>query len=244
MDELPSPSREKIKAGHSARQNDSGPAGQARAIELYQEALSLAVNTGERAEAYEAMAVSYRVIGDLDTAEDSFMEALFYAEDPLMVARIQRDLGALWHERAIDHIEQNQPVEAEEAFDEAEWLFGKSARTFYDNGETAEQFTSLGFLGMMLFEQGFHTKGYGLLKEADNVLSHLAMAHPVYEANNLIRRMRVSPLLDRLRLFPRGLRLTRPARKGGESEGSRKRVFVALLGNRIYRRVMKQQQGK
>jgi tetratricopeptide (TPR) repeat protein len=241
MNELTSPFREKIEAGHKARQDDSSPAGQTRAVELYQEALGLAANTGETAEAYSAMAVSYRVIGDLGAAEDSFTEALFHAEDPLMVAHIERDLGALWHEYAIEHLEQNQPVEAEEAFDEAEWFFGKSARAFYDNGETAEQFTSLGFLGMMLFEQDFRTKGYGLLKEADGVLRSLAIPHPVYEANNLIRRMRVSPPHERLRLLPRALRLTR---KGGASSGSRKRVFAALLGNRVYRRVMKQHQGK
>jgi hypothetical protein len=236
-----SPFREKINAGHSTRQNDSGPEGQRLAIWYYGQALTLATTPGEKAEAHSAIATSQRVTGDLDEAEDSFTEALSHAEDPLVVARIHRDLGALWHERAVEHLEQNQPVEADGAFDEAGWLFDRSARTFYDAGETAEQFTSRGFLGMMLFEQGLRHKGYGLLKEADNVLSGLATPHPVYETNNLIRRMRVSPLFERLRLLPRALRLTR---KDGESGGSRKRVFVALLGNRVYRRVMKQQQGK
>jgi tetratricopeptide (TPR) repeat protein len=239
-----SPFREKINAGHSARQNDSSPDGQRLAIWYYSQALTFATIPREKAEAHSAMAVSYRVIGELDMAEDSFMEALLHAEDPLVVALIHRDLGALWHERAVEHLEQNQSVEAEEAFDEAEWFIKKSSSAFSNAGETAEQFTSLGFLGMMLYDQGFRAEGYSLLKEADTVLSGLAIPHPVYEANILIRRIRVSPPHERLRLLPRALHLTRPTSKGGESSGSRKRVFVALLGNRVYRRVVKQQQGK
>jgi tetratricopeptide (TPR) repeat protein len=236
-----SPFREKINAGHSARENDSGPDGQRLAIWYYSQALTFATIPGEKAEAHSAMAVSYRVIGELDKAEDSFTEALLHAEDPLVVALIRRDLGALWHERAIEYFDQHRTIDADEAFDEADWLLSESSSAFASAGEIAEQFTSIGFHGLLLYERGFHASGYALLVSADNVLGGLATPRPVYETNILIRRMRVSPLFERFRLLPRALRRTR---KGGESEGSRKRVFVALLGNRIYRRVMKQQQGK
>lgn len=231
--------RQKVAAGHNARQNDSSRAGHSRAIEFYREALSLAVTRIEKAEAYGALAVSLRVVGSLYKADTAFKRALSHAEDEdrVLFALIQRDYGALWHEHAVKW----RRDQSDYAFNEAERLYNESAIAFADNSELAEEFTSVGFLGLLLIEMGLRSNGRALLRKADAILSNLAKPHPVYETNNLIRRMRVSSLPERLRLLPRALRLTR---KGGENSGSRKRVFAALLGNRVYRFVVKRQQRK
>ncbi len=90
-----------------------------------------------------------------------------------------------------------------------------------------------GFLGSLLRDGGEHKEAYLRLREADEFFQMLE-GHdrkPVYEANNLIRYLRVLPFWKRPQHLRRALWLTS---KRSPSPGARKKVYVALLGNQVY----------
>lgn len=224
-------------AGNIARQNNSGPSGQQKAIAHYEKAHEFAATGDEMAEARNAAATSYRVIAYFDHAAVEFEKALETCENPVLKARILRDYGELDHELMVLALREKRKDAAASHYATALKHFKESMHLFMEGCEFIECFTTYAFRGMLEYEYGNRSKGRDLLVDADKQLPGFERSgrNFVYEVNTLIRLMRASSLPRRLMLLPRALRLTR---KGGQSAGSRKRVYAALLGNRIYRFAM------
>ena len=188
---------------------------------------------------------------------DAALKLAIESGDNTQVAHCKRDLGAAHHKQAIrlalrrerDPEYEREPkfsrrhfMTAHRHFKEAERYFGRQREVAATVGNPVGMvrygtYAALtrGMHGLLYVDMdvycslshGDKSKGRRMIREADNTLRGYD-ASLVWQANNLIKLMRVSNLGTRLRLLGRALALTGPK---SESPGSRAKVLTALAGN-------------
>lgn len=173
------------------------------------------------------------------------------------MAHSKRDLAAAHHKQAVrlalrrerDPEYERGPKYSREHFmtahrhyNDARRYYGKTrdSAAYADDNDVLRKYTALGALtrgmhALMLFDMDTHcslavgdkAKARRMLRDADAELRSCE-AEPAWQLNTLIRLMRVSNPLVRIRLLGRGLALTSA---NSASPGSRDKVLAALAGN-------------
>ena len=173
------------------------------------------------------------------------------------MAHSKRDLAAAHHKQAVrlalrrerDPEYERNPKYSREHFmtahrhyNDARRYYGKQrdSAAYADNSDTLREYTVLGALtrgmhALMLFDMDTHcslavgdkAKARRMLRDADAELRSYE-ADPAWQLNTLVKLMRVSNPLVRIRLLGRGFVLTSAS---SASPGSRKKVWAALAGN-------------
>ncbi len=173
-------------------------------------------------------------------------------DDARLKAAIHRDQGAVFYEQSLvyrkqhpDAISPYTPL-ADNAFMTSLVLLYEELKKDLSEEEygriEAEIAVTKGFRGMLFFDMRVRYDyaearwARQLVEQADSDLRALGDDFQVYQLNNLIRLMRVSYLVDRFSYLDRALTLTN---RTSDSPGSRKRVYAAMFGNRIYRLLSK-----
>lgn len=199
-------------------------------------------DTEQRIRALQMSGVCLRLIGQYENAVSYLKRAKELlsstSHHTRLRAAVHRDLGAALNKLGLV---QKSPEVLREAMDEyrksAEILKASLQESNLTSQDCkvllAEKATTQGSRGLLLFEMGVKSTGIREIEQADTTLFNLDQNFEVYQLNNLVRLMRVSTILQRWHLLDLALKLTS---KGSRSSGSRKRVWLAMLGNRLYRR--------
>jgi len=193
----------------------------------------------QRVRALQMSGVCFRLVKQHEKAIEYLTQAkelLPSVSDIRLQSAVHRDLGAALNTLGLKKKSRELLGEALKEFDTSMSILKSalsSAGLTQDERDqlTAERAATRGFLGLLLFEMNTRS-GIDEIEEADNVLFKLGKPFEVYQLNNLVRRMRVSTFRNRCGLLQSALKLTS---KDSQSPGSRKRVWVALLGNKVYR---------
>lgn len=154
-----------------------------KAIEACRRALTSASDNEERSAVFHVRGVILRLTEQLDGAEDSLLLAVQLVESTDAKARIQRELGVVYFEQAIQR--KNDKLRLERA----STLFYKSFEVLTQNREMIEASVSYSYYGRVLLLQGDRKKAIDVLQRAH---SKLHGHNNAYEFDNLVWLARAS----------------------------------------------------
>ena len=183
------------------------------------------------AQATQMYAVCLAQAGELHLAvlhSEKAVDIAIKTGDDLLYARALRDLGRQYHLYMLLCRKTNRPIDSRGYMEKALITLVNALNNFELRHDEAEASVTRGMYGHLLADIGSRSVGVSEISAADKMLQKSESR--VFETNNLVKLIRTSPLHHRLNLLPRAFKLTT---RDSASPGSRKKVWAALLGNKM-----------
>jgi len=200
------------------------------ALKIFIKASNMSEGNNKQAEAVQLIGIASRLNGDYRRSEEAFKRALVHTNDPMIKAKIQRDLGMTYLDKA-NSIKRNQPyrhAEIETLYKKAEERFSNSIYAMRCPHE--ELGMSRSFMARLHFSKNDKESARSDFERAHDEIKG---KNDTYELNNLIWLAR-SSIICRWIYAWRAIQL---AVKTGASRRWKEYLIILVGGNLLYEKI-------